>query len=423
MRETIKNLQKVLTVNAKINSTLNLDELLGIIMNTAADVMRAEAASLMLIDPETDELVFKVALGPKGEDLREKFRLKMGEGIAGSVAQTGKSEIVGDTRKDSRFAGRVDESTGFTSKAIICVPMRVKGQIIGILEALNPIGRDGFSESDLELFEAFADQAAISVEHARLHTELVHQERAKQELKIARQIQSNFLPDLSQQPWKLEIVAQNLQAREVGGDFYDVIPIDEDRIGIVIGDVSGKGVPAALYMVRAVSDYRYLIPQHPSPAELLKALNNALAKDSTLGMFITLNYILVDLREQKIAYASAGHHPPIHRAARSGKISFLDKACDVPLGLMPGTEYSEEVIQASPGDVFCLFTDGITEARNKAGEEFSLEKLRQSLEHDFTGTAQCSEKIFQDIHAFTKGRHQHDDMTLILFTIPRGKAS
>ena len=116
MRETIKNLQKVLTVNAKINSTLNLDELLGIIMNTAADVMRAEAASLMLIDPETDELVFKVALGPKGEDLREKFRLKMGEGIAGSVAQTGKSEIVGDTRKDSRFAGRVDESTGFTSK-------------------------------------------------------------------------------------------------------------------------------------------------------------------------------------------------------------------------------------------------------------------------------------------------------------------
>ncbi|MBU9889884.1 MAG: GAF domain-containing protein, partial [Candidatus Omnitrophica bacterium] len=174
--DKVRNLQKILRLNSILNSTLELDRLLAVIMKTSAEVMRTEVASLLLIDEETKELVFRVALGGKGSALEERFRVKMGEGIAGTVAKNGKPLVINNAQRDPRFAKRFDASTGFITRAILCVPLQAKGKVIGVLQAINPLRREGFCLSDLDLFETFAHQAAIAIENAKLHTEIVRQE-------------------------------------------------------------------------------------------------------------------------------------------------------------------------------------------------------------------------------------------------------
>ncbi|MDP3919756.1 MAG: SpoIIE family protein phosphatase [Candidatus Omnitrophota bacterium] len=409
--QTIQDLRKVLSVTSKLNSTLDLDELLTVIMNTAAEVMRTGAASLMLVDEQTDELIFRVALGEKGTQLVEQFRLKMGEGIAGHVAQSGESVIVNEPEKDKRFARRFDKATGFKSKAIICVPMKAKDKIIGVLQALNPTGRTEFEQRDLDLFEVFADQAAIAVEAARLHSEILKQERSRQELKIAHDIQQNFLPELEAVCAGVDIAATSIPARGVGGDFYDVLKLTEDKIGVLVADVSGKGVPAALYMVRAICDYRSMALRYPAPSELLMTLNNSLVKATQFGMFITLLYMVLDVKNRELSYASAGHHPIIRSRPDAHLSEPLDHNAGVPLGLVKDTPYTESCISLSAGDRLYLYTDGIVEARNKKGEEYGMNRLTQATMTKHANAKDQCEGLIRSVQDFVGGAPQHDDMT------------
>lgn len=413
----IKNLEKVLALNAKINSTLDLEKLLGVIMNTAAEVVNTHAASLMLLDPSGKHLVFKVALGCKANKLKESFQVAVGEGIAGTVAKTRKALIVNDTQKDKRFAKRFDASTGFTSEAILCVPMHVKGRIIGILEAINPKGRSKFDENDLALFQAFADQAAIAVDNARLHTEIMQQEKTKQELKIASEIQENFLPDLSGNNFQVGVAAKSIPARQVGGDFYDVIQLDEHRTGITIGDVSGKGVPAALYMVRAISEYRFLAQKCSCPAETMTLLNQILAKNSPFGMFVTMLYLVIDSRDRKIQFVSAGHHPVLRRNT-DGAVEALDNAGGVPVGLVDGTAYEQGTFTCESGDSLFIYTDGVIECRNPSAEEYGIERLKKAVSARQNGPQQYADTVLADMKLFAKDAPAHDDTTLLAIHIP-----
>ncbi len=413
----VKNLEKILSVNATINSTLDLDHLLAVIMNTAANVMKAKASSLMLLNEKGDELIFKVALGCKANTLKESFSVKVGEGIAGTCAKTGKSLIVNDTRKDKRFAKRFDAATGFKTDAILCVPLRAKGKIIGILEAINPIGRKGFDQNDQKFFEIFSDQAAIAVENARLHAEALKQEKAKQELIIAHEIQQGFLPDLSDKSCGLNIAAANIPALDVGGDFYDVIRLDEHKTAVIIGDVSGKGVPAALYMVRAISEFRFLVSKNQHPAELLTELNNRLAESGTRGMFVTLTYLLADCQNKTLEYASAGHHAIIKRFP-SGATELLPNPGGPPAGFFPGGKFEQTCIDMKPDEVFALYTDGVTEARNKKGQEYGYDGIKLSLQNPQSCAKAYTQAILDDLKTFTKDAPQHDDITALTLMLP-----
>ncbi len=414
---TIENLRKVLALTNVLNSTLKLNELLGLIMKTSAEVMRSEVASLLLIDEASNELVFRVALGGKGAELEEKFRVKMGEGIAGSVAASGKAEIVNDPHGDPRFAKRFDDSTGFITRAILCVPMKAKDQVIGVLQAINPLQRKGFSAEDLALFATFADQAAIAIENARLHGEIVKQETAKQALKIAHEIQQNFLPDLTNRKYGIDLSALTLPAFDVGGDLYDVVTLEQDRLGIVLGDVSGKGVPAALYMVRAISEYRFLAPQAKDPAELLNLLNQRLAVNSPFGMFLTMICLLVDRHTNTIQYASAGHLPILLRRALDGTPEILKGTQSPPLGLMPDTAFFLNTICLEPGDALFLYTDGVIEARDRRGKEYTTERLASCVAKEADSAGDYAERIFEDIRKFTAGAGQHDDVTALTIVL------
>ncbi|MFH0984123.1 MAG: GAF domain-containing SpoIIE family protein phosphatase [Candidatus Omnitrophota bacterium] len=414
----VANLRKVLALTKVLNSTLKLNELLALIMKTSSEVMRSEVASLLLIDETSQELVFRVALGGKGADLEEKFRVKMGEGIAGSVAASGKPEIVNNPHKDPRFAKRFDDSTGFVTKAILCVPMKARGKVIGVLQAINPILREGFSQDDLELFETFADHAAIAIENAQLHGEIVKQEKAKQALKIAHEIQQNFLPDLTGRRYGVDLCALTLPAFDVGGDLYDVIALEGDRIGVILGDVSGKGVPAALYMVRAMSEYRFLAPQAKDPAELLNALNQRLSVNSPFGMFLTMICLVINKSMNTVQYSSAGHLPLLLRKASDGATEILKGTQSPPLGLMPGTPFFLNTAHLESGDALFLYTDGVIEARDKRGKEYTIDRLAECVKKEADSAATYSERIFEDVRRFTTGADQHDDITALTVLIP-----
>ncbi|HOE68370.1 MAG: Phosphoserine phosphatase RsbU [Candidatus Omnitrophica bacterium ADurb.Bin314] len=409
----VRNLQKILALNSVLNSTLELNQLLTVIMRTSAEVMRAEAASLLLIDEGTGELVFRVALGGTGSSLEEKFRVKMGEGIAGTVAKTGKPIVVNDARNDPRFAKRFDNSTGFVTKAILCVPLKAKDKVIGVLQAINPVGRKGFCLSDLDLFQTFAHQAAVAVENAKLHAEIVKQETARQALKIAHEIQQNLLPDLKNHRYGTDLFAKSIPAFDVGGDFYDVAVLDHGRISVILGDVSGKGVPAALYMVRAMSEYRFLAPQAKDPAELLTQLNRKLSEQSFLGMFITMVCLMIDPHTGSVQYSSAGHLPVLTRRAADRSTELLKGPQSVPLGLAPDAPFFLSTVKLEKHDALFLYTDGITEARNRNGKEYTVERLAACVADPAPSAEAYLDRICEDLSRFSSGAEQHDDITAL----------
>jgi sigma-B regulation protein RsbU (phosphoserine phosphatase) len=415
--DKVRNLQKVLSLNSILNSTLELNQLLTVIMKTSAEVMRAEVASLLLIDEATTDLVFRVALGGKGSELEEKFRVKMGEGIAGTVAKTGKPLVVNDVQNDPRFAKRFDASTGFITRAILCVPLKVKDRVIGVLQAINPVRRKGFCLTDLDLFETFAHQAAIAVENAKLHSQIVKQETEKQALKIAHEIQQNFLPDLKDRRYGVDVHAQSVPAFDVGGDFYDVVVLDNDRTGIILGDVSGKGVPAALYMVQAMSEYRFLAAQTKDPADLLSQLNKKLSEKSFFGMFITMVCLMIDKSTGTVQYSSAGHLPVLLRRAANSGTELLKAAQSVPLGLAPEASFFLNTVRLEKGDALFLYTDGVTEARHKSGKEYTVERLAECVKPAAGSAKEYSDRIFQDVRLFTTSAEQHDDITALAVVI------
>ncbi|MCK4244921.1 MAG: SpoIIE family protein phosphatase, partial [Candidatus Omnitrophica bacterium] len=363
LKKRLANLSSIIKVNEIINSTLNLKELLATIMEISQEVMRVEAASLMLKDEKTGELIYEVALGEKGEEIKERFRLKKGQGIAGWVAEKEKPLLVPDVRENPRFDNRIDQATGFKTRSILAVPMKVKGKLIGVLEAINPL-KEPFGEEEIELFTTFANQAGIAIENARLHQFLLDKQRVEEELRIARLIQKNILPKKYPIVKGTEFWARNIPAEGISGDFYDFIELSPEEIGIVIGDICGKGIPAALSMAKTIGDFRVVASLHNRVASLpeklsrtMTTMNNILAEGSTLGLFATLIYSVLNTKKGTLTYVNAGHPLPLIRH-QTAEIELLNGKKGLPLGIFSGLSFEEEEIKLKEGDLLLLYTDG-----------------------------------------------------------------
>ncbi len=424
LKKRLDNLSSIIKVNEIINSTLNLKELLATIMEISQEVMGVEAASLMLKDEKTKELVYEVALGEKGEAIKERFKLKKGQGIAGWVAEKESPLLVPDVREDPRFDNRIDQATGFKTKSILAVPMKAKGKLIGVLEAINPL-KEPFGAEEIELFTTFANQAGIAIENARLHQFLLDKQRVEEELRIARLIQKNILPKKYPIVEGAEFWARNIPAEGISGDFYDFIELSPEQIGIVIGDICGKGIPAALSMAKTISDFRLVAFLHnrvaPLPKKLSRtvtAMNNILTEGSTLGLFVTLVYLLLDIKKGTLTYVNAGHPAPLLRR-RSGKIELLESKKGLPLGIFSGFSFEEEEIKLKEGDLLLLYTDGLVEAKGKEGRRFSTERLYKLVKEGPEDAAGLGKRIAQKIKLFSLGKPPSDDLTVVTIKIDK----
>jgi sigma-B regulation protein RsbU (phosphoserine phosphatase) len=414
LEQKVKRLSTLIDVNGLISSSLNLDRILENVMTISKQVMNADASSLMLIDEKTNELVYEVALGTVGAKLKQEFRLKMGQGIAGTVAQEGHPLLIENVYTHPKFYRGHDEATGYRTKSMIAVPLKVGERITGVAQVINRLDDKPFDADDLELFIALCSMAAIAIENAKMHRSLMEKQRLVKDMEFARTVQLSFLPQHAPEIVNYKFSAHYTPAQEVGGDFYDFIHFDRKRTGIVIGDVSGKGVPAALYMARLGSDLKTLAFTEKDPAAALKKLNDLLVERSRRGMFATVLYMKLDSEGGRMTASNAGHLPPLVKKA-DGTVKKFSPAGGSPLGILPGMEFGQEDLALGPGDTVILYTDGIIEAMNARDELYGYERFEELIRKSPSDPDALTSAIISDINRFTGLSPQHDDMTLVCF--------
>ncbi|MBN1286220.1 MAG: SpoIIE family protein phosphatase [Anaerolineae bacterium] len=407
-----RELDAMLSVSEMAGSTLDLDALLRRIIDELIETIGAERGTLFLVDPEHDELFSRVLLEDPGV-LRE-IRLKMGEGIAGHVAATGETINIENAYEDTRFVRDFDDITGFQSQSMLTMPMRNPQQeIIGVVQLINKEG-GRFTARDERLLNAMAAQAVISIENARLYAQEIQQRLVNQELETARSIQKSFLPQNIPQHSGWEIAASWHPMREVAGDFYDFYPLPDGRIAVLIADVSGKGVPAALFMSLTVTVLRFAMSLNLAPAALLDQANRVIIANQQSAMFATVFVGYLDLATGVMEFASAGHNPPFLHRAGAGGCETLE-AAGVAIGLFKNARFACKTTTLTPGDVLVFYTDGITDAIDPDDEEFGEERLGEIIRAHAAYPAQkIADLIVKEVAHFVEDQGTFDDETLVV---------
>ena len=302
----------------------------------------------------------------------------LGEGIIGEVAQSGRAQLVRDVAQEGIMVGTTTEY--MRNRSMLVVPLRVRDEPLGVLAVLNK-QRGSFSREDQSLLQSLADQGALSIQYAVLTNEARQQERLRRELQIARDIQKHLLPDKCPEVKGFAIAGRATSATEVGGDYYDFVTIDDDHLGIVLADVSGKGVHAALVVAMIRSAFRTQARNTTDVRQVLGGVNDFITQDLPENMFITCVYGVLEISTRSFTWARAGHEPLI--------LAHSDAPCELmspdgfALGVIEGAEFRDllevETIHLATGDRILMFSDGLTEAMNTEGEEFGMERVLEIL--------------------------------------------
>ncbi len=279
-------------------------------------------------------------------------------------------------------------------------------------------GGDGggtpFHQDDLDLLTGLAAQAALAMANARMHQESLKQQRLQQDLLLAEQIQKSFLPRVMPQVEGVEFATEYRPAFSVGGDFYDVFWLNYDRIGMFIGDVSGKGVSAALLMARISSDLRLAATAVMDPARAMEHVNRIVLERRQPDIFVTGVYLTLDIKTHELTIANAGHLPPLVRRRSDGVVQRIDGGAGTAIGIFDDAEYDQVNLSLEPGDTLVLCTDGVIEAVNTLGEQFSYERLEESIRHGTSRAADVATRLQRDVRAWVGAAPQADDLTLIV---------
>jgi sigma-B regulation protein RsbU (phosphoserine phosphatase) len=408
----MQDLSMLIEVSALISSTLDFNELMTIVMEKAKGVMDAEACSILMYNREKDALEFEVAISTDEQTsdlLKQKVTVKVGQGIAGYVARHLQPLVIADARADKRFLGDADKQTGFTTKSLIAVPLVGRGGLIGVAEIMNPRHKVAFSDYDLEIFQTLCRQVAIAIENSLFHKESLEHERHMHELDLASTIQRSFLPESPVfKQGSMVVSAVNVPAKQVGGDLYDFVALGEGQAGVFIGDISGKGISAALYMAKIISDFRYLAHREDSPEAVLNHLN-ALMTKAPRGLFLTAIYMIADTVSGDLVVSAAGHPPFLWITGEEVKVMNIEAG--PPLGIMD-IEYTAVSISMKQGDRLLLLTDGAFDAKNREGQRMGFDDLT-ALVKDHLHEEKLLDLIQEKIDSFSKGMDRADDLTLV----------
>ena len=299
----------------------------------------------------------------------------------------------------------------------LAVAITVSGRRLGVLAVADKESRDGsvldFTPSDARLLSLFANQAAGAIETARLHREAIEREKIERELELAAAIQREILPRFLPDVPGVELAAANLPTRQVGGDYFDLFPLSSGRLGFLVADVSGKGVPAALLVSTVHAAVHLQIDEAKTVAELIERIDRHLQRFSATRKFLTLFFGLLEPDSGLLRYVSAGHNPVLI-ARLDGRIE-LAESTGMPVGILPNKTWREETLTLEPGELVAAYTDGLTEAVNQADEEYGLERLsRLVAEGARRPVQQLCDSILGDVADFASGMPQYDDQTLLL---------
>lgn len=404
-------LKTIYAVSEAISSIFDMDELLQEILNRIFEVFpKSERAFIMLVDEGGEKLVPKAV---KRRHPSDDAELTVSRTILHEVLTHRRAVLSHDAMEDSRFkSGR--SVANFGIRAMVAAPLLWRGETLGIVY-LDSNGIAAFSQADLELLTGICAQSAVALGNARLHQELLKRHRLEQDLRLAERIQQSFLPRRIPKMEGYTFAARYDPAYEVGGDFYDFVRLPDDRLGIVVGDVSGKGVSAALYMARLTRDLRYFALAETDPARVLKWMNKAVGESGQDDIFVTLVYVVLDITKKQILMANAGHMPPIVRRRADREVFVLDSVAGLPLGVLPEPEYSSDAFELLPGDSIMLFTDGLVEAMNPSRQMYGMERLTEILADGSSAANHLVERAVKDCQEHVQNAPQFDDTTIVCF--------
>jgi sigma-B regulation protein RsbU (phosphoserine phosphatase) len=417
-------------------SKLAMEPALEIIVETIAEVTDAESGAVFVLDPAEKALSAKAVHGmfpplsattgyvlTKQKYLSERVKrekIAVGEGVIGEVAATDSAVLINDAQSDPRVPKTALDYLSIRS--IMAAPLRARGRVVGVIAVVNKKGAPEFTQADLDLLLPLADQAASTVELVKLYDELAEKQRIEQELRLAHDFQKMLLPRECPQVPGFQIAAFSAPALEVGGDYYDFFWVDDARrhLGVVIADVSGKGIPGALIMSMARSTIRAEARGNLSPRDVLLKANERAYADTREIVFITMTYGFLDTRERRFRFARAGHEPLV-TFKRDSENAKLTSPEGIAMGMVGSDMFQlvqEAVVPLDRGDIAVLYTDGVVEAMDSQSEEYGQKRFFDFLAANRARPPQeIIEKTIEDITDFTRGHPQHDDITLVAIRV------
>jgi sigma-B regulation protein RsbU (phosphoserine phosphatase) len=418
-------LEAAYTLMNALASNFNPCDLVDRVLETTTQAIRAHRGAVLFAGPRGELQpcgicghVHSIVNGERRPASVEEIQIS--ESVARRVLQDGENVLY----QSGWTNGSVDPSASIAAlrlTSILCVPIRTQSSVLGILYMDTDIADHEYTDDDLLLAAAAGNSAGLALENARNHQVLLDKQRIEQDIEAAWTIQESFLVnDWPTDDRRFEVYGVTEPAKIVGGDFYDFAYLDDDRVGMLIGDVSGKGVPAALTMAQLLAEFRLGAPGVKSPAELLARLNEGLVKRSRRGMFCTVAVLGINLQEGTITGANAGHHPML--LASENGITTTIPASGPPIGVVPDISWEDVKITVDPGDTLLFYTDGIVEA--KAGttrapggpgpKEYGLKSLERVVADHYPSTPQnLIDRVIGDVHDFCSPLSPHDDCTMI----------
>jgi phosphoserine phosphatase RsbU/P len=397
-------------VALELARTLRLEEILPLMVGLLRELIAFDAVGIYLYHRESGLLEWFYGHGyPEGAE--EQVRLKLGQGAVGWTAQHRRPLILPDVASDPRYLGARP-----ATRSEMSVPLFAEGELVGIFN-LESDRSDAFHGRDLQLLTAFGHHAAIAIHRAWLHDESVEKRRLEEEIGIARRIQLRLLPASDPVFPGFDITGFNHPSREVSGDAYDYVPIARDQLGLMIGDVSGKGVAAGLLMAAFRASLRAEIRNNYAISVILAKVNRLMWESSELDAYVTAVYGVLDGPRRRLTYANAGHNPPLV-LRRDGRVEWLTEG-GLMLGSFPDAKYREAWVDLEPEDLVVLYTDGITEALSPAGEMFGTEQLvdvSRGRGAGETARRTCA-RLLEAVRTHTGGVHAEDDLTAVVLRV------
>jgi serine phosphatase RsbU (regulator of sigma subunit) len=446
--------ETVQKISETMRSLLNLDQIGKTIMDTALGTMFIDSGGVMLLNTRNESYECLIAAGERekhgvrvgeeallpdeaqeesesseGESIQTAEResalrglaLPADEPLIQKIAEKKKEVTIYDIEEDPLF--EVDRAsckkTFDQMEATLIVPLIYEDRLTGLMTLGQKKSGKFYRKEDINLLNILANQGAVAIENALMVEDVIEKERMEEELTIARDLQTSMLPATCPEIEGFEIAATSIQAREVGGDFFDFIEMGEGKVGLVIGDVTGKSVSGALVMSASRSVFRMLSEEELSVGEIMIRANRRTKKDIKSGMFVALLYAVIDSKNRTLSLSSAGQTQPIYFSAETGEASLVETEGDTfPLGILEDAEYEETRLELAPGDRVVFYTDGIVEEMNEQEELFGFDRLLQTVQQARSmGAESLLKEVVDKVNEFAGGAAQHDDLTVIVLSV------
>jgi serine phosphatase RsbU (regulator of sigma subunit) len=406
-------LKALLEITRNLGSAISLDQVLPKILDSLFKIfLQADRGFIVLQEREGGPLIPK-AVKYRRENADESVRIS--RTIVNQAMGSKEAILSADAATDARF-DTSQSIADFRIRSMMCAPLvNSEGTALGVIQIDTLDQRTPFQQDDLDMLASVASQASFSIENAQLHETALLRLALERDLQLGHKVQQGFLPSSPPKFEGYEFFNFYEPANQVGGDYFDYIPLPGDRLAIVVADVSGKGIPAALLMAKLSAETRFCLVTQPTPVAAINQLNAGFG-ESWEDRFVTLVLCVIELREHRVTIVNAGHMAPYLRSS-DGQVRMIgEEQTGVPLGVSSGFEYEQFAMPMAPGDCLTLFTDGFSEAMNMENELYGLERLEAQLRaSQGQGVRQLGEQILTNVKQFVGKRSQSDDMCLMCF--------